>query len=261
MSWFSQDGAKNDSGKFTGIHKVRIIEAELYTSPNNAVALQLRVQFLNRLDSEGNPKAITLDKIWLEDAKGKKPDADRVSAMFALLKADHKKIKKYKVERYDFDKKEKEKVAVPMFEDLMGKVLHLFIQMQNTYPRKKIDPADGSITTQDGIWVPDYDKKHKVSFVFIRAFDPSTNKTFSELSSNKPARISEDLLDRYSDYKEKQMSYEDFYEMVKKRAEEAGMKCGKYLFMKSGDDRSNDALEAPDFDDTDISGVDEDAPF
>jgi hypothetical protein len=43
---------------------------------------------------KGNPKEMMLETVWLTDKNGKRPDADRISALFMICGASPKKIKK-----------------------------------------------------------------------------------------------------------------------------------------------------------------------
>lgn len=246
--WFDQEGAKNDSSQFTGVHRVKIKEAEKISTESGAEGIKMKVAFLNRLNSEGNPKEMFLETVWLTDKNGKRPDADRVSALFMICGASPKKIKKYKVERYNFESGQKEMEAVPMYEDLIGKSVAMFIQLQKRFPVKKIDPEDGLIVgrAEKGIYIPNYDKERKLSFVFLRAFYPDTLKTYSEHSGNKPAKIHNELIDRYNDFEEKQMSYEDLIKYANKKSEEAGMKFGGQIYnYNEPDEEPNKSDDVP----------------
>lgn len=254
--WFDQEAAKNDSGQFTGAHKVRIKEAEKVVTESGAEGIKFRVAFLNRLNAEGQPKELNLETVWLTDKNGKRPDADRISALFMICGANPKKVKKYKVERYNFENGEKEMTAVPMYEELIGKVVGMFIQLQKKFPVKKINPETNSLAdrSEKGIWIPNYEKERRLSFVFLRAFYGDTFKTYSEHTQNKKAKIYSELTDRYSDYEEVQMDYDSLTKYMKKKADEAGLKFSGNAFSY---DNLDDSL--PESSDSDSS--DETVPF
>lgn len=259
--WYSPEGAKNDSGKFTGAHKVKIKEAEQVKSPSGSEGIKLRVAFLNRLNADGQPKELTLDTVWLTDKNGKRPDADRISALFMICQASPKKIRKYKVERYNFETAQKEVMPVPMYEEIIGKTVGLFIQLKKVFPMKKVNPETNEVITdrnEKGIFIPNYEKERKLSFVFLRAFYGDSMKTYSEHTANKSARVCNELTDRYDDFEEKQMSYDDLMKFMKKKAEEAGLKFSGQAF--SNDGYGKMAEEEEDLPDLPDIG-DEDAPF
>lgn len=244
--WFDKDSAKNDSNQFTGYHKVKIKEAEKVTTDAGSEGIKIKVSMLDRLNLDGNPKEIFLETVWLIDKNGKRPDADRISALFMICGASHKKVKKMKVERYDFDTKQKEMKAVPMYEELIGKTVGMFIQLQKKFPLLKIDPATNYTATYDtpGIYIPNYEKERKLAFVFIRAFYADTRATYSEKSANRTAKIVYELTERYHDLEEEQLPYEKFVELIKKRAEAAGLNYNPQLF-EYRDTESSDIPELP----------------
>jgi hypothetical protein len=91
-----------------------------------------------------------------------------------------------------------------MYEDLIGKTVAMFIQLQKKFPVKKINPEDGGSASRadKGIYIPNYDKERRLCFVFLRAFYPDTLKTYSEHTGNKQSKIHLELTDRYNDYEE-----------------------------------------------------------
>jgi len=225
-NWYDEANAENESGgRFTGLHKVKIIEAEAVSTDNNAAGIKLKLAFLDRKNEDGEPKQITIDTVWLSDRNGKKPDADRIMALFQICKADPKKIKKVKAERYDFDTREKATKAVSMYEDLIGKTVVMFIQFQMKYPLTFVDPTESSLPKlevgmDNGIWIPNYSKPQKMHFVFIRAFYPDSLKTFSENKNNSEAKIHKELFTRYNDINEDMLAGNDLIKLIKKKCEE-----------------------------------------
>lgn len=231
MSWFDEEDAKIESGQFTGVHKCVIREAEHNVTDTGAESLTLRVELEGRKDFYGNPKIINLEPIYLTNGKQKTSSANRVSALFCLLLANPDKLKKYRVERYNFSTKAKEPKIVEMYEELLNKKVALFIQLRRTYRLKKIDPATAYIVraNEAGIWLPDYKKDKKLSYQFVRAFDYKTIQTYSEITSKKPAKIYLELASKMSDYEEEKMNKADFLKYAKKQADKAGMKLDESI--------------------------------
>jgi hypothetical protein len=258
-NWFNEQGAMNDSNQFTGCHKCKIKEAEKIVTENGAEGIKLRVAMLDRLNAEGEPKEITLETVWLADKNGKKPEADRMSALFLICGADPKKTKKYKVERYNFESQQKEIEAVPMYEGLMGKVVGLFIQLKKVFPNKKIDPESGVVVnfSDKGVWIPNYSKERRLSFVFLRAFFADSQKTYSEHKSNNPAKHWLELTDRYHDYEEKEMDYNSLNKLIKDRAEREGLTFNESSFSYGNIDYDRDDGTA----DIPANTGDEEIPF
>jgi len=261
--WYSPEGAKNDSGKFTGVHIVRIKEAEKIITDSGSEGIKLRVSFMQRTNAEGKNKELTLDTVWLMDKNGKRPDADRISALFMICQASPKKIRKFKVERYNFDTKEKEMIPVPMYEELIGKQVAVFIQLKKVFPIHKINPETNTIIldrNEKGIFVPNYQKERKLSFVFVRAFYADSLRTYSEKTSDKTAKVYAELTDRYDDYEEKQMDYDDLIKFMKKKSDEAGLKFSGQAFSNDGYGKMAEEDEVPDIPDADFANSD-DVPF
>lgn len=243
MSWFTEEGAKRDSSQFTGAHKVIIKEAEKVTTENGAEGIKLCVGMLDRLDGDGKPKEINLETVWVADNNGKRPDGDRMSALFLIAKASPKVIKNRKARRYNFDTSEWETVPVPMYDELIGKKAGLFIQLQKRYPRQKICPENNHVVNfdEEGVWVPNYSKETRLEFVFLRAFHYDTLQTYSERLHKKEARIYEELTERYNDYEEKELDGKNYLEMVKKSAERAGLTFNPASFDSYDMDTFSDA--------------------
>ncbi len=246
--WFDQEGAKNDAGQFTGVHKVKIKEAEKVVTETGSEGIKFKVAFINRLNAEGNPKEIMLETVWLTDKNGKRPDADRVSALFMICGASPKKVKKYKVERYNFETGQKEMMPVDMYEDLIGKNVAMFIQLQKKFPVKKIDPENGNEVnkSEKGIWIPNYVKERRLGFVFLRAFYPDSLKTYSENIGNKQAKVHNELSDRYNDLEEKEMNYDELTKYMKKKSEEAGLKFSGQIYSYGNTDEITEESSSSD---------------
>ena len=141
------------------------------------------------------------------------------------------KLKKYRVERYNFSTKAKEPKVVEMYEELLNKKVALFIQLRRTYRLKKIDPATAYIVraNEAGIWLPDYNKDKKLSYQFVRAFDYKTLQTYSEITSKKPAKIYLELASKMSDYEEEKMGKADFLKYAQKQADKAVLKLDESI--------------------------------
>jgi len=202
-SWFDEEGSLKESNEFSGVHRCMIKEAE-HKQTDTSEGIILRVAMLDRLDSEGKPKEITLETIWLTNKSGRNvPTANYVGAMFQLLGANgaSPKFKNYNVQRYNFETKETEPTEVKMFSELMLKKVSLYIQKIEDYPRKKVDYNTQEVvgTDEKGAWVPDYSKEPKLIFRFHRAFDIATNQTYSEKKDGKTAQVFKDLMKKYSD--------------------------------------------------------------
>ncbi len=234
MNWFNEDDAKFESSQFTGVHKCIIREAEHSVNDRGSEIITLKVELEGRTDKEGNPKLIQLDPIYLTDGKTKSPSANKITALFCLLKANPNKLKKFKVERYNFDTKMREPQVVEMYEELLNKKVALFIQLRRIYRVKKVDPQTGySVNVNEkGIWIPDYSKDKRLSFFFIRAFDYNTLQTYSELISEKPARIYLELSTKYSDYDEPRMMTPELLEYIEKRAVKMGLPYNLEVFIE-----------------------------
>ena len=183
------------SSSMCGAYVMKVKEAVTGLSNSGARWLDMRIEIPSRLDSDGNPKEYSIQRVYLTSGKAKGYiktfRGNQLDSLMLLLNA-KPTVAKRKALVWE-DKVQVEK-SVDQFTDVLNKPIGGVIQMRYIWRRKRIEGYSKleaileDPTRPDHVWIDNYDENSILTFEITCWFMPEGDHkgyTYSEIVNSK----------------------------------------------------------------------------